>query len=94
MSTTPIETWKASLSRSLFSILIPTRNEPLIEPLVEEVHRVLGEVEHEVIVVDRRDYPPTLADARVVIQQSKGSRKGDRGRTSRSKERVGCRDEW
>lgn len=56
-------------------MLLRTRIEPLLNQGFEEVDRVLDEIEHEVIVVDKSDDPPTLTDARAVIQQSKGLRR-------------------
>ncbi len=37
----------------MFSVVIPTMNEPLIQSLVDRVHFELGFVNHEVVVVER-----------------------------------------
>jgi len=54
------------------SVLIPTKNEPLINELIEEVHRVLKNFEHEIIVIDKSDVRPNIKDANLVIQKSDG----------------------
>lgn len=55
----------------MISIILPTRNEPLINQLVEEIHSTIDE-EHEVIIIDLSDSPPTVKGARLYRQQSKG----------------------
>jgi dolichol-phosphate mannosyltransferase len=54
------------------SVLIPTKNEPLINDLIEEVHEVLKDYEHEVIVIDKSDVLPEIKNAKLVIQKSNG----------------------
>ena len=54
------------------SVLVPTKNEPLINELVEEVHCVLKNIEHEIIVIDKSDIRPSIKNAKLVIQQSDG----------------------
>jgi len=54
------------------SVLIPTKDEPLINKLIEEVHRVLKNFEHEIIVIDKSDVTPNIKDAKLVIQESDG----------------------
>jgi dolichol-phosphate mannosyltransferase len=54
------------------SVLIPTKNEPLINELVEETHKVLKKFRHEIIVIDKSDVRPKIKDAKMVIQKSNG----------------------
>jgi len=56
----------------LISVIIPTRNEPLIWSLVEDVHQALSFIDHEIIVVDKSEQPPDLETARVISQRSSG----------------------
>jgi dolichol-phosphate mannosyltransferase len=54
------------------SVLIPTKNEPLINELIEEVHRVLKNFKHEIIVIDKSDVTPNIKHAKLVVQESDG----------------------
>lgn len=54
------------------SVLIPTKNEPLVNELIREIHRVLEGTEHEVIVIDKSDFKPEIKDAKLVLQESNG----------------------
>jgi dolichol-phosphate mannosyltransferase len=54
------------------SVLIPTKNEPLINELVDEVHQVLKKFEHEIIVIDKSDIKPKINNAKIVVQKSEG----------------------
>lgn len=54
------------------SVLIPTKNEPLINKLIKEIHRVLKNFKHEVIVIDKSDVTPRIEGAKLVIQESDG----------------------
>lgn len=54
------------------SILIPTKNEPLINELVEEIHNTLNSHEHEIIVIDKSDITPNIVGATLVRQNSNG----------------------
>jgi len=54
------------------SVLIPTKNEPLINKLIEKVHKALINYNHEVVVVDKSDKVPKLIGGRVVRQKSNG----------------------
>ena len=47
-------------------------NEPLISSLVIQVHETLSLMEHEIVIVDKSDYPLVLDLARIIRQQSKG----------------------
>ena len=62
----------ASDHAPMFSIVIPTMNEPLIQSLIDKVHSELGFVDHEVVVVDKSDSPLSLNAARVFRQNSRG----------------------
>lgn len=54
------------------SVLIPTKDEPLINELVGEVHNVLHNHDHEIIVIDKSTITPNVIDAKVVKQKSDG----------------------
>jgi len=62
----------SDLNSPILSVVIPTMNEPLIQPLVERVHESLNFVDHEIVVVDNSDQSPVLASARVFRQNSRG----------------------
>ena len=54
------------------SIIIPTKDEPNVQELVDEVNRELRNVKHEVIVVDKSERDLKLRGANVLKQRSKG----------------------
>lgn len=54
------------------SVLIPTKNEPLINKLIKEVHKELANYDHEIIVIDKSDVPPKIQRAKLILQQSDG----------------------
>jgi dolichol-phosphate mannosyltransferase len=54
------------------SVIIPTKNEPLINKLVEDVHNVLKGTRHEIIVVDKSDIKPDIKGAKLILQKSNG----------------------
>jgi len=56
----------------MITVILPTRNEPLINELIEEVHGVLKGKEHEIVVIDLSDVPPEIKGARFFRQKSKG----------------------
>lgn len=56
----------------MISIILPTRNEPLINELIKEIHTVLKGKKHEIIIIDLSDQPPQIKNARFYRQQSKG----------------------
>lgn len=56
----------------LISIIIPTRNEPLIQDLVSSVHAEFKGLDHEVVVVDKSDQPLVIENARVIVQEGTG----------------------
>jgi len=55
----------------MISIIIPTKNEPLINELIQEINRWVKK-KHEVIVVDKSDVPPKLKMGRLIRQKSDG----------------------
>lgn len=56
----------------MISVIVPTKDEPAIGELVNGIHEALMEVEHEVIIVDKSDLPPSIDSAVVVRQESSG----------------------
>jgi dolichol-phosphate mannosyltransferase len=54
------------------SVILPTRNEPLINELVDEIHTVLKNKKHEIIIIDKSDTPPKIKNAKLFLQESKG----------------------
>jgi len=54
------------------SVIIPTKNEPLINELVSQLNEEIAEYDHEVIVVDKSKVPPKLKGAKLLIQKSDG----------------------
>jgi len=55
----------------MISIIIPTKNEPYINQLIEDI-RAKVKAEHEIIVVDKSDVPPKLARAKILLQKTDG----------------------
>ncbi len=55
----------------MISIIIPTKNEPYINELIEDIHKKFKE-NHEIIVVDKSDFTPKIKGARLVLQKSNG----------------------
>jgi glycosyltransferase involved in cell wall biosynthesis len=53
------------------SIIIPTKNEPRIQELVDEINREI-EQKHEIIIVDKSDSRPKVRGAKVYAQKSDG----------------------
>lgn len=54
------------------SILIPTKNEPFINKLIENLHETLKNWKHEIIVIDKSSAKPKIKNARLVLQKSDG----------------------
>jgi len=54
------------------SVLIPTKNEPLINKLIEKVHKTLTNYDHEVVVVDKSNKSPKPIRGRFIKQKSNG----------------------
>jgi len=49
------------------SVLIPTKNEPVINDLIKNIHLVLRKFNHEIIVIDKSDITPNIKDAIVTM---------------------------
>lgn len=54
------------------SVLIPTKNEPLINELIKRIHGVLKTHKHEIIVIDKSNTRPKIRNAKLVLQKSDG----------------------
>jgi len=54
------------------SVLIPIKNEPLINELIEQINEVLKNFKHEIIVIDKSDDPPKINKAKLVLQKTDG----------------------
>ncbi len=52
--------------------MIPTKEEPLLQKLVDEVHGILASSPHEITIVDKSRVTPTVENAVVISQQSVG----------------------
>jgi len=55
----------------MLSVIIPTKEEPLIQELADKIHECIS-MEHEIIVVDKSAHPVVVNGARVLRQQSDG----------------------
>lgn len=56
----------------MISIIIPTKNEPLIQDLVKGINTELSGKEHEIIVVDKSSVAPKLSGAKLIEQKTSG----------------------
>ena len=56
----------------MLSIIIPTKNEPYIQKLVEQINSEMRGISREIIVVDLSDTPSKLSGAKLIRQKSKG----------------------
>lgn len=54
------------------SVIIPTKNEPFINELVEKINKTLSGIKHEIIIVDKSSTPPKIDNAKILIQKSDG----------------------
>ncbi|MEM7821748.1 MAG: glycosyltransferase [Candidatus Aenigmatarchaeota archaeon] len=54
------------------SIIIPTKNEPYIQKLVERIHRTIPKLNKEIIIVDKSDITPNVKEAKLIKQKSDG----------------------
>jgi len=54
------------------SVIIPTKNEPLIGQLVNEIHESLSDQDHEIIVVDKSEKKSEISNAKLISQKSDG----------------------
>lgn len=55
----------------MISIIIPTKNEPYINQLIEDIHAKVR-AEHEIIVVDKSNAQPKIARAKLLLQKTDG----------------------
>lgn len=55
----------------MISVLIPTKDEPLIQDLVNKINKVLKE-KHEIIIIDKSSVTPKVKNAKVIKQKSDG----------------------
>ena len=53
------------------SIIIPIKNEPAIQQLIDEINNEIKQT-HEIIIVDKSDVKPKINGAKVVVQRSDG----------------------
>ncbi|MCM8807799.1 MAG: glycosyltransferase, partial [Candidatus Omnitrophica bacterium] len=54
------------------SIIIPTKEEPYIQELVNRIYKTLSGFDFEIIIVDKSKVTPKLKGARVIKQKSNG----------------------
>lgn len=54
------------------SVIIPSKDEPLINELIQEIHGVLSNLKHEIIVVDKSKKKPRIKNAKLLFQESDG----------------------
>jgi dolichol-phosphate mannosyltransferase len=54
------------------SVILPTKNEPYVQTLINKIHKTLKKFNHEIIVVDKSDKIPTISNAKLVLQKSDG----------------------
>jgi dolichol-phosphate mannosyltransferase len=54
------------------SVIIPIKNEPLINELIKEVHKNLIDYQHEIIIIDKSDDKPNIIGADFFSQKSNG----------------------
>jgi dolichol-phosphate mannosyltransferase len=55
----------------LVSIIIPIKNEPAIQQLIDELNKTIKQ-NYEIIIVDKSDVKPKIDGAKVVFQRSDG----------------------
>jgi dolichol-phosphate mannosyltransferase len=53
------------------SIIIPTKDEPAIQQLIDEINRKIKQ-NHEIIIVDKSKVKPNIKGAKVISQRSNG----------------------
>lgn len=56
----------------LISIIIPSKDEPLLKELVDEINKSLSNIEHETIIIEKGRELPHLSNAKVFRQKSDG----------------------
>ena len=55
----------------MISVLIPTKNEPFLPKLIEEIRRVL-KLKHEIIVIDKSNVMSNISGVKLIRQRSDG----------------------
>lgn len=55
----------------LVSIIIPIKDEPAIQELIDDINKTIKQ-NHEIIVVDKSKVKPKIKDARIISQRSDG----------------------
>lgn len=53
------------------SIIIPTKDEPAIQKLIDEINKTIKQ-KHEIIIVDKSKFKPNIQDAKLISQRSDG----------------------
>lgn len=53
------------------SIIIPTKDEPAIQKLIDEINKTIKQ-KHEIIIVDKSEFKPNIQDAKLISQRSDG----------------------
>lgn len=56
----------------MISIIIPIKNEPYIQVLVDKIHKILSRISHEIIVVDKSRYIKKIKNVKQITQKSDG----------------------
>lgn len=56
----------------MISVILPTKDEPGLQRLADEIHDVLSGMKHEIIVVDKSKAPPKVKGAKVFVQEGDG----------------------
>ncbi len=54
------------------SVIIPTKEEPLLQNLIDDVNSTLANRPHEIIIVDKSRIAPTVRNANLIPQLSEG----------------------
>jgi len=55
----------------LVSIIVPIKDEPAIQELIDEIGKIIKQ-NHEIIIVDKSKAMPNISDARIISQRSNG----------------------
>lgn len=56
----------------MLSVIIPIKDEPYIQTLVNKIHKILSKFPHEIIVVDKSNDIEKIRNAKHIIQKSNG----------------------
>lgn len=56
----------------MISVILPTKEEPGLEKLVESINEALDNIKHEIIIIDKSKVIPKVKDAKVYRQVSDG----------------------